>query len=623
MTAVVVALSLGGGPQVPPQPASPPVPVQGPVRDPGRRPPPEATGTGVIRGRVVAADTGNPIRRASVNLSMSAPPIELGTPPPAPGGGRGSVPLGTPATVVTSVQFSQGGMVRPRSATTDAQGNFEFRDLPRGSYRLMVQPGQYSAGYLSLAFGAKKPNTPGSTDPGALIDLADGQAFDKATIALPRGGVITGRVTDDNGEALARVNVYSVMYQPGSSRGMRMGNATTDDLGQFRIYGLVPGDYAVAAEARGNTYVNPNAPPFETEEDKIGFMTTFFPSTADEAAAQRVRARAGGETPGIEIRIVSGRLFRINGMTVDSQGRALARANGTLVKRTPNMAATASFGFSTDEQGRFNMRNIPPGEYRLVVRQQIPRPNGMNEGPPEIGEFAAMPVSVNSDLDNILVTTSPGATITGNVVFENGPPQLPPAQQSFQMRVNVSVGDAERMTGAPMPPAALVAPDLTFTMKGLSGEVLLRSSAPGNVLKAVLVGGDDITDTPHEFRSGERVTLVLTSRASTLEGAVTDAAGKPVTDAALILFSDDKAAWRTNSLRTRRGNSDQAGHFRMLGVLPGRYFLVAMPRDRMAAFAIGLDASAFETLAKEATTVVVGEDEQRQVDVKISAGGGH
>ena len=311
LTVILLATTTLAAQLPPPPPPMPrPNPQGMPPRDPVQRPDP--VGTGAISGRVVAADTGNPIRRATVNLS--AAPTSLPTPPSgaAPGTAmttttRTVMVNGVPQTINTTMPLAS---IRNRTATTDAEGNFSFTGLPAGSYRVFANAGQYSAAYLASTYGAKRPPTPISQDSGTPIELADGQNFGKATIGLPRGAVITGRITDDNGEPMARVQVYTMYVAPGSTRGQRTGgNAQTDDLGQFRMFGLQPGDYMVVAEARGPTFVQPNAPP-KREEDKIGFLTTYFPGTPDEASAQRVRTRAGGETPGVEIRMVSGRLFQ-------------------------------------------------------------------------------------------------------------------------------------------------------------------------------------------------------------------------------------------------------------------------------------------------------------------------
>jgi hypothetical protein len=596
--------------QTPPPPPPPRLPPQiGQPRDIVRRP--EPTGTGVIRGRVVAGDTGSPIRRASVNLQPVPPP------PPPPGTQGTSTTISTVAGGGT-VFVGPSTMARPQSAITDSQGNFEFSGLPAGGYRVFASAGQYSGGYLSISYGAKRPNGPGSSDPGTPIQLTEGQRFDKATIALPRGAVITGRVTVDTGEPLARVGVDTLLYAAGNARGIRTGGyAQTDDLGLFRLYGLFPGDYTVVAEAREPTYVQPNGP-IEADDDRTGFMTTYFPGTADEASAQRVRTRLGAETPGIEIRMTSGRLFRISGFVTDSQGRASARTNGQLVKRTST--SSSSFGFTTDEQGRFQMRNIPPGTYRLVARgQQGPNAVGMNGPQGEQGEAASIPVTVNSDLEGIVLTTSTGASISGQIVFEQGPPQLPPGQQSFQMRVTAAI-DPESNIGLNMPAPGLVSPDLTFTMRNLHGELMLRSSGPGMFLKSVSVGGRDITDTPYEFKNGDQVSVLMTTKASTLEGMVTDATGKPTPEATVLVFSDDKATWRMNSVRTRRGFVDATGKYRVTGLLSGRYYVVAVTRDRTGLLS-NPDGGTFELLSKEATSFVVGDDEQRQVDLKVSPGG--
>jgi hypothetical protein len=598
--------------QTPPAISSTPQPPRDVVR---RAEPAGPIGTGVIKGRVVAADTGNPIRRASVNLSPIAPPSPPGT-------GRGAT--GPPATLVPgspgSPQASGSLSSGPRQATTNAQGAFEFTGVPAGSYRIFASTNQFSPQYLGMAFGGKKPMGFGSGDTGQPIQLGEGQSFDKAIIALPRGGVITGRVTDENGEPVTRVQVFTILFPPGSSRGMRGGSGSqTDDLGQFRIYGLQPGDHAVVAEAMRNTFVPPNAPP-ETEDDKIGFVTTYYPGTADEGAAQRVRARVGTETPGIEIRLLQDRLYRLTGSVVDSQGQPLPHVNGQLMRRTSGAMGGGMFnsGFNTDEKGQFQMRNVASGAYRLIVRQT--RPFTPGPGPQaDPGEMASVPLTIaGADLENVMVMTTPGVAITGQVVFEQGPPSPMPAQ----LRVMAVMGNPDDMAGLQTPQPALVKPDMSFTIKGLLGEFMLRPAfqiAPNHYLKSVTVGNEDITDKPREFKSNDRVTITLTSRASTVEGNVTDVAGAPSTEAGVILFSEDKAGWRFNSSRVKRSPVDPSGHFRLAGLLPGRYLIVAIPRERLS-MQIGNDTAIFEELSKVATALVIGEDEERKVDLKIVPG---
>jgi protocatechuate 3,4-dioxygenase beta subunit len=343
-------------------------------------------------------------------------------------------------------------------------------------------------------------------------------------------------------------------------------------------------------------------------------LTTYYPGTPDEAAAQRVRTRIGTETPGIEIRLVQGRLFRISGAVTDSQGRPMARGSGQLARRAPSMGGFSS-GFSTDEQGRFQMRNIPPGNYRLIIRMNRPEgPTAPGTDPPEM---ANVPLTVaGADLDNVYVMTTPGTTITGQVVFEQGPPSTIPGQ----IRVMAMIGNQDDMMGISTPQPVVVTPELTFTMKGLMGELLLRASAQGQYVRSVTVSGEDITDTPREFKTNDRVTITFTSRVSTVEGNVTDAKGVASTDASIILFSEEKASWRTNSTRTRRAGVDANGNFRLPGLMPGRYFIAAVPRDRLNG---PTDAAFLELLSKEATSLVLGDDEQRRVDLKVleSAGG--
>lgn len=455
-------------------------------------------------------------------------------------------------------------------------------------------------------------------EPGQSIEVKDGQSIDKLVIALPRGGVITGRVTDENAEPLARVQVYTLSFPPGMSRGQRSSQgSTTDDLGQFRLWGLNTGEYVVVADARGNTFVAPNAPP-ETEEERVNFVTTYYPGTLDEGAAQRVRVKAGAETAGIEIRVGQLRLFHVSGYVTDSQGRPLTGGNGQLVRRGPGAGGQPGFFAMIDPKGQFQMRNIPPGEYRLVFRQQQNMTPFSTE-PPEPVEMASVPISiVAADVDNIMVVTSLGTTITGQIVFEAGPPAGNVGNGTpGQMRVFATVSGMNDGPGVPSPPPGTVTPDYRFTLKGLMGEYVLRTGIANQVTKSVTVNGEDVTDVPHEFKANDRVTITMTSRVASIEGDVTDMRDVPLAEAGIVLFAEDKASWRISSIWTKRTGLDPKGHFRLASLLPGRYYIAAIPRQRLTLLGGDADVAFFEQLAKEATSVVVGADEQRTVDLHM------
>ncbi len=168
------------------------------------------TGTGRIRGRVVSSDAAAPIRRAQVRIS--------------------------------------GQDIAPKAALTDGEGRFEFRDLPAGRFTLQAS----KSGFVSVQYGQTRP-----FEQGKPIELADKQMLDDADIAMPRGGVIAGRIVDEFGDPIPDATV-SAMRQTWTGGRRRLTPAggrvsQTNDLGQFRIYGLPPGDYVrqrVAARRR-------------------------------------------------------------------------------------------------------------------------------------------------------------------------------------------------------------------------------------------------------------------------------------------------------------------------------------------------------------------------------------
>ena len=131
--------------------------AQAPARDQPRTP---GAGTGVIRGRVVRADTGEPLRRVQVRVD----------------------------------EWSTGDLSGPAATMTDAEGRYELTQLPAGRYQLKATRG----GYVEVAYGQRRP-----FERGRPLELGDGEVLKNIDFALPRGAVVTGRVVDETGEAVA------------------------------------------------------------------------------------------------------------------------------------------------------------------------------------------------------------------------------------------------------------------------------------------------------------------------------------------------------------------------------------------------------------------------------------
>lgn len=527
-----------------------------------------ATRNGSVRGAVVAADTGVPIRGVRVMLGQA---------PPEP---QDTVAAG-PVTL------------RGYTMTTDGRGSFRFRDVPAGRYRLHVMAMDLTPPFLN--------------DTTAVIfEVRAGRSFDAGAFRLRRGGAITGRVTDARGAPVTNITVSAARMSstalPGTRRSI---SQPTDDRGYFRVYGLEDGEYVVIAEPGRQR--DPDSG--ESHESPRGeeLVPTLYPSTTELADARRVNVRSGEEVRGIEIRLLEGRLLRLAGTLVDSEGAAVPRAIGYLVYSAHRVTGTPGIGFTTDDSGRFDVPALWPGNYRLSVRR-FPDYSA-DPATRKPAEAANVPLTLSdADVESLIVRTARGGTIEGRMEFEPAPPD-----NLSNVRVSVMPGPDPACDSTPA--AALVQPAFTFEIKDLFCAYLVRALVPGFALKSVLVGGRDVTDTPYRFAFGDRATVVLTSRTSTLEGLVSGDDDKPAAQCGVLAFSQDSGGWIGSGSSVRRGTVDGSGRFRIANLLPGRYFVVAAPPARLAVRPEA-DGSFFESLSRIATSVAIGEVERRTVDLR-------
>jgi len=549
----------------------------------------EAAGAGLIGGRVVSLDTGAPLRRAQVRLT--APELRVS-----------------------------------RATATDNEGQFEFRDLPPGRYTLSAG----KTGYLTLDYGQRRP-----LEPGTPVELDEGQQIRRADFTLPRGSVITGTIADEFGEPLPDVTVQAMRFEyVGGRPQLRPAgrSAQTNDIGQFRIFGLPPAGYYVTATMPrlrgdrlraaatgaiagfagrgvpdglvGQIQALAQAPP----DDGTGYAPTYYPGTPDAAQAQRVTVGLTDEMSGISFSMLAVRLARISGMVLDSQGVPLGRAAVTLQPSGGGPARSGIGGASAVRDGMFTIDEVPPGSYILQVRTGG-RGRGGRGGS---GEFARVPVGVNgADIDQLIVATTPGATVSGVVTFDASGTE----PSSGRLSINAISTDAEPL-GAQ---GGRVEDDGSFQLRGLGGGYLFRvNNVPsGWMLESVSLNGRDITDTPYEFSGGSTVDglkIELTDKVTQIDGSAVGSRGEPVGGYTAVVFAQDSELWGSRSRHVRAARPDQEGRFEIVGLPPGRYFAVAVEYLQQGSES---DPYLLEELSSNASSFTLDAGETYQLELKF------
>lgn len=361
-------------------------------------------GTGMIVGQVVTGDAGTPVRRARVNLSGA----EL----------RGQ-----------------------RSTTTDEEGRFVFTQLPAGRYTMTAS----KTGFVSIAYGAKSAGRAGTP-----IQLEDGQKLESKPIAMPKGGVVTGIVLDEFGEPSPGTSVRALrmVMRTGEKRLESAGTGTTDDRGQYRIYGLQPGQFILTAQprnsalgalqisvgsqidaaleqvqqqlgsggggglagmlgrgagggrggqlgdllqgmggGRGQQMIEQLQQQLDPDgQSDVGYAPVFFPGTTSPSAATTVEVAAGQERYGVDFQLQLVSTSTVNGTLSGVDG---ALPGGTQVTLSPVDTLPGLPGGTqttrASQTGTFSFRNVTPGQYRVSARAQLRAPAAEGEVPTVMG----------------------------------------------------------------------------------------------------------------------------------------------------------------------------------------------------------------------------------------------
>lgn len=468
---------------------------------------------------------------------------------------------GQPLDKVSIVATPSGSQEPGASTATNSKGEFTLVGLEPGEYGLIAK----HSGYLKMLYGAKRRF---DLD-GSPIILAAGQSIEDLRMKLTPFGVIAGAVRDSDGEpyAGAAVNLFSVSYEKG--RGtirLEDSSLSTDDLGQFRITGLEPGRYFLSAAASRHDEEEAtvdHSPGTAPHPEAV--VTTFYPGTIDPANAVAIDLAPGARHTGADITLLRSPLHKV---ILRIQAAPGLRTSARLLYAADGFGEV---GHTTTENGSLEIIDVPSGTYELRFDASVPHkstPGVFDAANQFDGCGSSVPVTFDKeDTVEISVTAPRCARIAGHITTDTGKA----LKDAFGYEFVHDTADENR---------AFVKADGSFRLTVAPGLHSLdfrdTTAEHGVYIKSIRVGGQDLLRGGLTLSGGDNldVEVVLGTDGGALEGVVSDADGKPVPAATVVLIPNDNAL-RTRPDHTPSVTATQAGHYELNGVAPGDYKLFA------------------------------------------------
>jgi uncharacterized surface anchored protein len=440
-----------------------------------------------------------------------------------------------------------GGEARSPSTTTDDSGTFTFADLAPGEYFLSAWKG----GYVFQSFGGT--DGAGSTS-SAPIRIERGDEAVTVTIPLHKGGVITGKVTDERGDPVVGATMQVSTKEQAMTLlagPLRLLQFFTDDRGMYRVYGLPTGKYVVAVDPKGFSLAGggPDAP------------VTYYPGVMAKDEAQEVEVTAGSESGEINFKLSSSRkMAKVFGQVVRRSDGSPVTNSAILIFKENDMSTQQMLLLGAE--GRYEFKNLPAGNYTIFVSTQEAR----------LAERTVSRVTLASEPVEMMIEVDEAAEIAGQCELEGG--RKVDSVQGLTVVAMIEADQLSQYTGR-------VNPDGSFALARLpsgSYRLVLRAEKSKYYLKRIVYEDIDITDEVLPVESGAKlggVRVILSDASGTVRGTVLDRTGAAVAGATVSVVPRDPE-FRRSARYTRTGLSDHQGSFVIEGIAPGKYRVLAV-----------------------------------------------
>jgi hypothetical protein len=472
-----------------------------------------------------------------------------------------------------------------------------MKDIEPGSYLLSAE----RTGFLRASYGARSLNQRSVT-----LHLNRGQTLRSLDFRLTPHGVVSGRVVDEDGDPVmnARLQLLRIRYSQGRKQlepFSNWSNISTNDLGEYRIFGLAPGRYVLAANyhttASAQQSIDRSASPRNNED----YLPTYYPGTADADAAILFEVVAGAEVRGIDVKLVKAHTVSVRGHVTN----AVLPGHEINISLAPGNSHRGGFSrqvSGADSSGRFEIRSVVPGSYLLQAT--------ISDG--ETFYRTRQPIEVrDQDVDNLNLTISLGVALAGRVRVE-GDSKGELASVTFNLiSPDTNVGGY----------APLKKEDQSFRFDNLSaGHYDLRGNLPdGYYVKAARLGDVDVLASGLDISGGFPASLevVLSSNAGQVAGVVQNPdSQQPAPFSAVVLVPQEKER-RDQEWYYKMVTADRSGSFTLKSVAPGEYKLYAWDEIEDGAY---MDPEFMKPFESKGESVSVQESSQLSEHLTLISG---
>jgi hypothetical protein len=449
--------------------------------------------------------------------------------------------------------------------TTDQDGNYRITNVPTGPYEVLP---------IAPAFVISGATGPFDAGAKSLI-IGEGETVKDVDFSLTRGGVITGTVTDTEGNRLIEENVIAVPTEMNGQSGQMYRGffrpGQTDDRGVYRVFGLPPGKYRVQVGMSGSgSGMGGRA--------SSSFKTTFYPDATDVLKATQIEVTEGSEATNVDITVTpNGPVdkFAVSGRIEDGDtGRPIANLTVGLQKVSDDGGYSNSGGWTTNNSGEFKVGNLAPGNYSIFVE------------PPPNSEIRVAPVPfqiTDQDVTGLVVKTSHGASLSGVVVLEGTDDKSVLAKLN-QLRLETFVRRETR--GNNFARSSTLNADGGFRVGGLDAGMasFALTAINQNSLTGFTIARIERDGIPSagevEVKNGEQITgirLVLNYGNGTIRGIVKGQNGElPVgQNIGLSIMKDGEVQTNRVTVYSSSPQVDSRGHFLAEGLTAGIYEVTA------------------------------------------------